>query len=109
MDSQVRAPTALSSCCWGMKKCKYFSEDVSVGEDRQEAAGEAGICKKLIGIDIAEPFAGRRNWRKLKAQYSYAVRRKSDLCGIITNGFGCAKWFWLGVYNKGQLNSLTRS
>lgn len=92
-----------------MKKCKYFSADVSVGVGRQEAAGEAGICKNLIGIDIAEPFAGRRNWKKLKAQYSYAVRRKPDLCGIITNGFGCAKGFQLGVYNKGQLNSLTHS
>lgn len=88
---------------------RYFSEDVSVGVSRQEAAGEADICKNLIGIDIVEPFAGRRNWKKLKAQYSYAVRRKPDLCGIITNGFGCAKGFQLGVYYKGQLNSLTHS
>lgn len=73
-----------------MKKCNYFSEDASVGVGRQEAVGEADICNNLIGIDITEPFAGKRNWKKLKAQYSYAVRWKSDLCGIITNGFGCA-------------------
>lgn len=83
-----------------MKNCKCFSEDASVGVGRQEAVGEADICNNLMGIDIAEPFAGSRNWKKLKAQYSYAVRRKPDLCGIITNGFGCAQGFQLGVCNK---------
>lgn len=77
-----------SSVLLGNEKVQIFLW--CVGVSRQEAAGEADICKNLIGIDIAEPFAGRRNRKNLKAQYSYAVKRKPDLCGIITNGFGCA-------------------
>lgn len=79
---------------------------MSAAVGRQEAAGEAAICKHLKGIEIAEQFAGRRNGKKkLKAQYSYTVQRKLYLCGIITNGFGCAQGFQFGVYNEGQLNS----
>lgn len=63
---------------------------MSAGVGRQEAAGEADICKHFTEIEIAEQSAGRKNGKKLKAQYSYTVQRKPYLCGIITNGFGCA-------------------